>query len=144
MKRMILIFLLLACIFTCGAGSIADIGAKSAITVAELADVEDFFKNEVDLADTEGHAWLKKMANARHRHRKRPALRKFKLLMQRARDGEINIGRGRKLRMKRIKNLTRLNRKWTNEIIIDCARGLRCPLDLHLYADDFGGSEDID
>jgi hypothetical protein len=111
------------------------------LTDEELAENEDFFTNEVDSDDTEGRAWLRGMANARHRHRKRPALRRFRLLMQRARAGDINLGGPRKLRMKRIKNLTRLNRNWTNEIIIDCAKGLRSPLDLHLYADDFGGED---
>jgi hypothetical protein len=111
------------------------------LTELELADNEDFFNNEVESDDTEGHTWLRRMANARHRHRRRPALRRFRALMQRARAGEINLSGGRKLRMGKIKNLTRLNRKWTNEILIDCARGLRSPLDLHLYADDFGSAE---
>ena len=111
------------------------------LTEEELAENEDFFAIEVDVDDAEGHEWLRGMANAPHRRRKRPALRRFRTLMQRARDGEIALGGGRKLRMALIKNLTRLNRTWDNEIIIDCARGLRSPLDLHLYADDFGGQD---
>jgi hypothetical protein len=101
-----------------------------------LIEVEEFFADEVDPNDTEGHTWLRKLHN--RRQVRRPKLRKLRILMRRARAGEIDIGRGRKLRMKRIKNITRLNRKWSATIIKECARGLRCPLDLTLHSSRFG------
>lgn len=39
------------------------------------------------------------------------------------------------------RNVTRLNRAWTPEILQDIWDGLRCPLDLSLNADRFGGAE---
>ena len=39
------------------------------------------------------------------------------------------------------RNTTRLNRAWTPENLQDIWDGLRCPLDLSLHADRFGGDE---
>ena len=110
------------------------------MTDKDRIEVEHFFENEVDPNDSEGHTWLRKLSN--RRPCKRAKLRKFRELMRQARNNEIGIGRGRKLKMARIRNMTRLNRRWTAQNIKECARGLRCPLDLTLYASQSGVSND--
>ena len=111
-------------------------------TSEELEEIESFFVNEVPAEDTEDRLCLRHLANAPHRYRRRPVLRKWRTFFRRLRNGEIILDNGEKLRMPYVKRLIFwLNRRHSPKIVIDIANGLCYPDDLTYKADKFGDKD---
>ena len=120
---------------------------KKPLTEEEVVEVGDYIEVELE----ESKDWITDMSEKTKDHpRNKEKLKKLEAFQRKVEKGEIKmrkrIAEGYDLitaDMKKVAHITRLDRDWTEEIITDVLLGLRCPADLHLYADDFGSGEEI-
>lgn len=112
------------------------------LTKQEQLDVDNYLEKEI-LGDKK---FILGLANCPDHPRTKADLKKFEEFQREVEQGLIKKQvRGNDgyeeadATVFDIERITRFDRDWSGQIIKDVLNKLRCPLDLHLYADDFGG-----
>ena len=120
---------------------------KIKLTEEEQLMIDNYLENEL----LDDKKFVKGLANRPDHARTKQQLKKFEQFQRKVEQGQIK----KKIRgddgyeevnanVEDVTRIIRLDRDWSENIIEDVLNHLRCPLDLHLYADDFGGEENAD
>lgn len=111
--------------------------AKKKLTDAEIAEVNDYLANELP----ESKKFVTGLAHKPDHMRLKQELKEFEKLQRDIEQGKVKKNKdGEEVNatVADVEHITRLNRSWTPDILKEVLLKLRCPLDLHLYADDLG------
>jgi hypothetical protein len=115
------------------------------LTPEEEVEAQDFVDN--DLVDDK--EWGQHMHASKDFRKTKQELKDLEVWQRKVERGEIKKKKRKNdiddiATMADVNMITQFDRDWTPEILEDILIGLRHPLDLHLYVDDFGGVEDAD